>query len=266
MLAVLKDNKIKPQDIVDDKGEMKIGNREIKDLEKHGPITFAEAVWISSNVAFVKMARMVGRKRLYEEARLLGFGAKTGIKLPAEGEGWLPPYTRWTEFDFAGIAFGQGMSCTLLQLAMAYQAIANKGILLKPRIVLEIRKGNKIFYKSRIEKVRKVCSKNVAKELTQLLIGVVEYGTGRLTKIKGIKIAGKTGTAQKFIEGKYSENKNISTFVGFLPAEDPKILIACMLDEPKYGLSSEVCVPLFRKIVKRIIKMKEYEIKSIAQK
>ncbi len=266
MLAVLKDNKIKPQDIVDDKGEIKVGDIEIKDLEKHGPITFAEAVWISSNVGFVKMARLVGKRRLYEEARLLGFGAKTGIKLPAEGKGWLPPYTRWTDADFACIAFGQGISCTLLQLAMAYQAIANKGILLKPRIVLEIRKGNKVYYSSKVEKVRRVCSEEVAKELTQLLIGVVEYGTGKLTKMKGIKIAGKTGTAQKFIKGKYSEDKNISTFVGFLPADDPQILVACMLDEPRYGLSSEVCVPLFRKIVKRIIKLKDYEIKSIAQK
>ncbi len=260
LASVLANDIAHKDDIVENgASEIQIGDKIIRDEKKHGKLTLAEATWISSNVAFVKLAFQLTRKEFYKFAKLFGFGTLTGINLPGESPGKFNPYQFRRDFDFATLAFGQGIGCTLLQLALAYQCIANNGVLMRPLVIKEITSyDGKVIYASRPQKLRRVIDPTVAAELNEILSGVIEHGTGRNARIPGIKIAGKTGTAQKAINGRYAPGKYVSTFVGYFPLESPEILIACMLDEPKYGESAQVCAPIFRIIGKKILNLKRY--------
>ena len=257
--GLLNGDLIKENDIVEDgKGFTVIQNLYFEDEAEHGPLTFEQAISISSNVAFIKLGKLLGKDNLYETARSLGFGSPTGIELPGEAKGYLPPPQTWTALKAANIAFGQGVSCTALQLTMAYGAIANDGILLKPMIVKEIIESGKSIYQSSKEEVRIVASEQTAKRIRDLLAVVVERGTGTLAKLNGIKVAGKTGTAQKWENDGYSSNY-ITSFIGFFPGDSPQILITCIIDEPQTLRSGgAICAPLFKDIAEGILRLKQY--------
>jgi len=257
--GLLNNDLVKENDIVEDgTGFISIKNLCFEDETEHGPLTFKEAISISSNVAFIKMGKLSGKDNLYETARALGFGSLTGIELPGEAEGYLPLPQTWTDLKAATIAFGQGVSCTALQLTMAYGAIANDGILLKPIIVKEIMENGRSIYQSSKEEVRIVTSEQTAKRTRDLLTTVVEKGTGSLAKLDGIKVAGKTGTAQKWEDGSYS-SKYIASFAGFFPVDSPQILITCIIDEPQTVHSAGVvCAPMFKDIAEGILRLKQY--------
>lgn len=260
IVSIVKDSLVGRNEIVEDgSGEIEIGGKQFRDLHKLGPLSFENAVAHSSNVGFVRLTRLAGKENVYKTARLLGFGAKTGISLPGEAEGFIPHPDKWSPLRFATISFGQGVSVTPLQLSMAYLVVANGGVLLKPKIVKQIldENGNPIFL-TEPETVRRVISKEKAEEVKSLLLTVVEKGTGKYARLNGIKVAGKTGTAQKAENGRYVE-KYVSSFVGFFPVSSPEILITCIIDEPKRAHSgSVVATPLFRRIAERIIKLNGY--------
>ncbi|OYD15471.1 hypothetical protein CH333_05660 [candidate division WOR-3 bacterium JGI_Cruoil_03_44_89] len=255
LACVLEDSLASFDSIVEDgTGECTVENKVIRDEKPHGPLTLRETVARSSNVGFINLAHMVGEDKLYKKAILFGFGQKTGIGLPGEASGKVYPPSEWTPLRFANIAFGQGISCTFLRLSLAFGCIANGGLLIKPHVVKEILNGNgNVIYTAKSEVIRRVIDESTARDIVELLVGVVRNGTGILARVGGLDIAGKTGTSQKYKNGGYTEDY-MSSFVGFFPADDPLFLVGVLVDEPKeVHFGSLVAAPLFRDIVTRII-------------
>jgi cell division protein FtsI/penicillin-binding protein 2 len=255
LACVLEDSLASFDTIVEDgSGKCIVENKIIRDEKPHGPLTLREAVARSSNVGFINLAHMVGKEKLYKNVMLFGFGQKTGVELPGEASGNIYPPSEWTPLRFANIAFGQGISCTFLQLSMAFGCIANDGLLLKPHIVKEIVGNDRnVVYASKTKVVRRVTDESTARDIVELLMGVIRNGTGTLAKLEGLKIAGKTGTSQKYKNGRYTEDYT-SSFIGFFPADDPSFLVGVLIDEPKgVHFGSLVAAPLFREIATRII-------------
>ncbi len=234
----------------------------IKDWEDFGLLTFSQILAQSSNVGVIKVADRLGPNILHRYARDFGFGMSTTISLPGESSGTLHAPKEWSAITLAVLSLGHEVGVTALQLGLAYAAIANGGFLMKPRIVNQIMtphsngKGS-IVYAERPEVIRKIMPESVSQTMRRILVKAVDQGTGTNAAIPGWSIAGKTGTAQKFIDGKYSDTKFISNFVGFFPAEDPQILAVIILDEPAHGFhwGGQGAAPVFRKVMQRIINM-----------
>ncbi|MCX7879538.1 MAG: penicillin-binding protein 2 [Ignavibacteria bacterium] len=235
------------------KGALDIGDFVIKDDHPLPKATLSEAIVYSSNIVFAQVATRFNSGHLIQSLRNFGFGEKTQITLPGESRGKLKSLEELTPTLQKFLGFGYGLSVTPIQLAIAYSALANGGLLLKPKLVFETIPTDKNLARTS----RRVLDSSVAQKITEMLIDVVEFGTASSTKIEGIKIAGKTGTSQKFVNGEYSKTRYINTFVGYLPAEKPKILIVIMLDEPKISIyASETVVPIFRDIVLSMLNSK----------
>jgi len=258
-------NGVKEGDKFDtENGKLKVCGHIINDYKNYGVVTFRQAIAHSSNVAMVKVARRFNRQGFYLLIRDFGFTQPTGIELPGEVRGRLSDPLKMNEIEFSSLVFGQGITCSLLQLAFAYQTIAHKGILNKPIIVREIKDNKKVVYHAKSLKIRRVVSEDIAAKVTNILCSVVDEGSGVEAQIDGIKIAGKTGTAQKVVDGKYSNSLITTTFIGYFPANEPRYLIALMLDEPKRGMwASAITAPLFKRIAQSIcqINTSQYAIK-----
>ena len=227
----------------------------VRDDHPLGMITVEEALTYSSNIAMVKLARKIGARKMFEYARNFGFGVRTGIDLPVEYSGSLPTPANWDPTTLPRIAFGYGLSATALQIAMAYAAIANNGLLMTPFLVKRQLSHDRTIIEERTsEPKRQVIKSETAAVMREILESVVNKGTGKSAAIPGIRIGGKTGTAQKLINGVYTNQKHIASFVGFFPLEDPRILILVVLDEPTNGYyGSAVAAPVFRRIALRLI-------------
>ncbi|NOZ63130.1 MAG: PASTA domain-containing protein [Calditrichaeota bacterium] len=259
MAAILEENLRKPTDIIFcENGVYRVYGREIRDVVPHGWLTLSDVIKKSSNIGMSKLAQEINRRIIYKYLRDFGFGLETGIELPGEVSGELRHYTKWTGYKQIGMAIGYGISVTPLQMVMAYGAIANGGYLLKPKICLGA--FDKVTGKAppvQPEIIRRVISDSTAKKLAGMLEQVVFDGTGKRAYIKGLRIAGKTGTAMKYDTqlGAYSEHKFVSSFVGFFPADSPQLLIFVMIDNPKKGhLGGKVAAPTFKEILKRILR------------
>jgi len=189
----------------------------------------------SSNICAAKIGEAVGKQNLVAALRAFGFGEKTGIGLPGEAKGSLPDPARMPAIALDTISFGQGMSATGIQTAMAMAAIASGGTLLEPILVKEIvgPDGTVLVHRERKE-VRRVIRPETARTMTDMLVDVVEKGTGSKARIAGIKVAGKTGTAQKVdpLRGGYGAGR-LASFLGFLPADAPKLTVLVAIDEPE---------------------------------
>ncbi len=228
----------------------------INDHKPHNILTFGEIVEHSSNIGIIKVASQVGKKYIYNYAQEYGFGAPTNIGLGAESSGTLRKLNEWSNISIAEISMGHEVGATAIQLAMAYGAIANGGILLKPFIINNISNIDGIsIYSESPQVIRKIADENIMAQLSQLLVNAVETGTGMEANISGWQIAGKTGTAQKSIDGVYSHTKFLSNFVGFLPASNPQLLCIITLDEPKLGYhwGGTGAAPVFKQVMERII-------------
>ena len=228
-----------------------IGGRILHDHTPHGMLTFRQVIAFSSNIGTVKAAQRLGNERLYAYIRRFGFGEKTGVDLPGEIPGMLRPPSQWSKTSPFAIPMGQEVGVTALQMASAMAAIANGGQVLRPHIVKQItdRDGGVIAAHGAALHSRAIALATT-QELIPLLVGVIEEGTGKAAKINGFLAGGKTGTAQKLEpNGAYSHSKFVASFVGFIPAEDPALVIAVTLDEPYpvyYG--GVVAAPVFREI------------------
>jgi cell division protein FtsI (penicillin-binding protein 3) len=228
---------------------------------KYGMISVSEAIVRSSNICLGKLGFQVGKERLYQYARAFGFGCKTGVNFLGETEGVLTRPGHWSAVNLATISFGQGVSVSALQLCQAYGAIANGGYLLKPRLVRTIEQGSHVIARcDRADTVRRVIAQATAAKIVAMLRRCVDdsLGTGKMADLKGWTVAGKTGTAQKPAAGRkgYDPGKYVASFIGFLPAETPRLLVAVVLDEPKRGVyGGVVAAPVFRNIVARIVSL-----------
>jgi cell division protein FtsI (penicillin-binding protein 3) len=218
-----------------------------------GLLTPAQILARSSNIGAARIGIALGRSGLYRGLRRFGFGTPTGVSLPGETGGILRHYRRWYDMDLATISFGQGLSVTTLQLAAAYTAIANGGRLLRPQIVRRVVDARgEIVEESAPEVQRQVVPRSIARLVADMLTGVTgDDGTGVEAAIEGYLVAGKTGTAQKpdYAHGGYRSGAYTASFVGFVPADAPRLVIAVVIDEPvidHYG--GVVAGPVFRRV------------------
>ncbi len=233
----------------------------ITDTHPYGTLTFREAIEHSSNICMAKVARKIGSEKLFTYARKFGFGIPTGVELPGEQVGALAKPVDWNPSEQLHIAFGYNISVNALQIASAYAAIANDGILMQPYIKKWLLDENGNVVEENVPRtVRRVVSAETAQLMKDCFEGVVQRGTARLARIDGMRIAGKTGTSRKLLKGGYSQQYYLSSFVGFFPVEDPKILIFVLMDSPDitHGYTGgSVAAPVFREIALRLINTSE---------
>jgi cell division protein FtsI (penicillin-binding protein 3) len=207
---------------------------------------------VSSNIGATKVGERLGAKAYYQTLRAFGVGAPTGVDLAGEQAGILRPLLAWKPIDLATASFGQGVAVTPLQLAAAYGALANGGILMRPYLVKRIVDENgEELVANQPTVVRRVVSEATAEQVTKILEGVIAAkGTAPLAAVPGLKIAGKTGTAQKvdFDRGGYSRGR-IASFVGYFPADDPQLVMLVIIDEPQTTIwGGTAAAPAFRAI------------------
>ena len=258
--AALNEKTIRPGETIDcEKGTYAVGGKVIHDHHPYGNLTIAEVLKYSSNIGAAKVGKSLERERLYRYLTDFGFGSPSGLDLPGEVEGVLRKPSRWFEVDLAAISFGQGMTVTPIQLASATAAIANGGSLMAPYLVERVVDSFGETVESRKpRKVRQVVSPEVAHRMREMMAMTTEEGgTGTLAAVPGFRVAGKTGTAQKVdpVTGGYSVDKRISSFVGFVPAEDPRLVVLVIMDEPSgktYG--GLVAAPVFSKIADQALR------------
>jgi cell division protein FtsI (penicillin-binding protein 3) len=240
-------------------GSFTVNGTTVKDEHGAASMTFQETIEQSSNIGMMKVARKLGKERLYKYARDFGIGIYSGIDLPGENKGYLK-----RPIDFSGeslefMSIGYQVMANTLQLASAYSSIANNGMLMKPYVIKkEMGLDGQLIFENQPTQIRQVVSQNTAKTLTALLTGVVERGTAKDAAVDGIMIAGKTGTTQRLVNGQYSSSSHTASFIGYFPAEDPVLIIAVVLDNPKSGsfYGGKVSAPVFQKIASRIIEYK----------
>ncbi len=230
--------------------------RVIKDVHKYGIISFRESIELSSNIVMAKASDIIGNEKLYTMSRGYGFGTKTGIDIPAEIGGVLRKPMLWSGLTRHSLSYGYEVGVTPIQIAAAYGAIANGGVLMRPFILKsETGADGEVVGETQPAPVRRVISEETAATLTSFLEGVVERGTAVSAKIPGMRIAGKTGTSKRLVNGSYDGAEYTASFVGFFPAEAPEIVCLVMLDKPRginyYGGTTSA--PIFREIVKRIV-------------
>lgn len=254
-------NGCRENDVIDTEGgKCKVRGHTIHDYRNYGSVTFKQAIAHSSNVAMVKISEKFDRQEFFILMRDFGFGQLSGIELPGEVEGRLPNPDKTNDVEFATLTFGQGLTVNLLQLAFAYQAIANRGVLNKPIIVREIRDGKRVIYKSKPLRIRRIIDEETARRITDILCSVIEEGSGTGAAFNDVRIAGKTGTAQKVVNGKYSNSSIIATFIGYFPAESPDYLIAVLFDEPKKGLwAGAIAAPVFKNVAQSIYQINSHQ-------
>jgi cell division protein FtsI/penicillin-binding protein 2 len=249
--GALEDGVVKPDDVFHLPPTITVADRQIKEAHDRGAIdlTTAQILKTSSNVGTVLIGQRLGKERFDRWVRRFGFGQRTGVELAGEESGQVLHLDKYSGSSMGNLPIGQGESVTPMQLATAYAAIANGGIMRSPRLIERI--GGT---PTATPRGQRVISERTAAQLRRMLEGVVEAGgTGMSAAIDGYSLAGKTGTAQKVdpATGLYSKTRYIASFVGFAPARDPKLLVTVMVDEPKGAIyGAQVAAPAFQEIMR----------------
>jgi cell division protein FtsI (penicillin-binding protein 3) len=243
--AALEDKVVTPQTSFYLPSELQVADRRIGEAHARPPIdaTVSQILAQSSNVGAVKIGLAEGADRFSDWIDNFGFGEKTGLDYPGEEQGIVPTRDDYSGSTMGNLPIGQGLAVTPLQMAAGYSAIANGGILRRPRLITQV--GTEPA-ESESEGER-VISTETSAQLRRMLEGVLEPGgTASAVSVPGYVLAGKTGTAQKVEDGTYSESRYVASFVGFAPAQNPKLLVAVVVDEPVYVHSGgEVAAPVF---------------------
>lgn len=252
--AAFEEGLTRPDEWFNDKGFTEVANRRIRNWrpQPFGNITFTHAMEQSVNSTFIEVAQRLGQQKFLEYITAFGFGKKTGIELPGEGLGMMYNISNMGPVELATTSFGQSISVTPIQMLSAISAIGNEGKLMKPRIVKEITdEENQIIRAVEPEMIKRAVSKQSADEVLLSMESVVANGSGGIAKIDGYRIAGKTGTAQKVVDGKYVQGYYIASFAAIAPVEDPKIAVLVLVDEPRAGshFGSTVSGPIVKEIV-----------------
>lgn len=255
--AALEETDINEQDrFFCENGVYRVANHRLHDHRAHGWLNFREVIEKSSNIGVTKVAQKIGEDLVYKYIKKFGFGAKLGIDLPGEIIGMIKHPRYWSAVSIGAIPIGHEVGVTALQLVTAISVIANQGKLMRPYVVAQIQDEHGLTIRQFSPQVlSQVLSAQTTCRLREILVGVVENGTGKLAAIKGLRVAGKTGTAQKLeSDGRYSHRKFISCFLGFAPADNPKIAMVLVIDEPRpVYFGGVVCAPSFKNICERIL-------------
>lgn len=251
MSAALQEKKVKPQTTFDDLGPLSISGYTVDNWDKkhHGRQTMIELLQKSNNIGAATVGRLLGRKVLHDYFQRFGLGQLTGIDLEGESLGILKKEDEWREIDLATAAFGQGVSATPLQLVRALAAIANGGYLVKPHVVSEIR-DERGAVTLKLGDKEKVISEETAAVMTEMLTAAAEGGEAKFAIIKSHRIAGKTGTAQIPLGGKYDPTKTNATFIGFF-TNQPKFVMLTKVSQPTSSIyAAETAAPLWMEIAR----------------
>ncbi len=256
--AALEHRVVSVHDIFDcSEGSIVVGGSPIRDHKKFGLLTFSGVVVHSSNIGMIQVGQRLGSEALFQAIQAFGFGRKTGIDLPAEESGLLAPPAKWSRRSLPALSIGYEISVTAIQILQAMNIIANRGLLIAPRIVSEIQ-GRSVISQKESSLPARVLSEKTADSMIKILEQVVHEGTGQAALINGFTVAGKTGTSQKIDPElkRYSSDKHIASFVGYVPVEKPAISMIIVLDEPQkadhYG--GQVAAPLFQEIASQVLR------------
>ncbi len=246
---------IEPDQIFEtgEEGSLRVRGKTIRDRRPFGPLAPADVLRLSSNVGAVLIAQAMGREAQHAGLERFGFGARTRSRFPFESSGLLRDWSGWQPVDQAAISYGQGLSVTGIQLVSALAALANDGMRMEPRIVLARRRADQGWQTTEVRAHGRAVSPRAARLTLDMMQTVVSAeGTGRLAALDGVRVAGKTGTAQKLdVEaGRYSKSRYIAWFMGVVPADDPEIAVVVAVDEPKGALHSGggIAAPLFAQV------------------
>jgi cell division protein FtsI/penicillin-binding protein 2 len=255
--GILEENLVSENAVIStENGSYTVYGMKITDSHTAPSMTFQQVIENSSNVGVSKLSQKLGMERFYKYARDFGMGIYTGVELRGENKGYLKRPVDFTPGSLEFMSIGYQVAVNLLQLSMAYSSVANSGMLMKPMIVKkELSPGGIVVSENFPSTVRQVISVQTSKRLTQMFAGVVDRGTGTDARVKGVNVAGKTGTSQRIVQGEYSSSSHNSSFIGYFPVENPVILIAVVLDDPKSGefYGGKVAAPVFQKIAARIL-------------
>ncbi|MEQ1627872.1 MAG: penicillin-binding protein 2 [Nitrospira sp.] len=256
--AALEEKVMKPSTMLyGENGRMAIANTVIHDHEKLGWMTFAQVIQKSSNIGAAKTGMALGDQRLYRYLQAFGFGQKTEIDLPGEAGGLVKHPREWGRRSLASISMGQEIGVTPIQMVSAVAALANGGVLMKPYVVSEVRDAQGKALRQILPQVkRRVVSPETARTVTSILEGVVTDGTGAKAAIPGFRVAGKTGTAQKIDPrtGAYSSTLFVGSFVGFVPADNPRLVMIVVIDEPQgESWGGTIAAPVFRRVGEQVL-------------
>jgi len=262
IVGVINENLVKPGELIfGENGRFMFGKRWVRDSHDHKWMTVRDVVVNSSNIGTIKLADRLTSKQLYGYFKDFGFGSKTKINLPGESSRPVRDYKKWYPIDKGNISFGQGISVNMVQLVRAYSSIYNGGILWQPTIVDKIvnPETGKIVFQTVPEPKRIKFHYNSNRRMIKMLEGVVEEGTAKSARLKGVKVGGKTGTSQifDFEKKKYSWSKVVCSFVGAVPSNDPEFVMMVVIKEPQgREFGGTVAAPVFRNIAKRILPMR----------
>src|SRR5438445_9507629 len=237
-------------------GKYRLGGRTITDEEPLPVLTLADAIRVSSNIALVKFAARLAPAEQYAMLRDFGFGGFTGIEFPAEATGRLRPPAEWSGVSAGSLAMGYEVSVTPLQLAVAYAALANDGVLLAPTLIRDVRgPGGGVAYRHRAEPVRRVVRPEIAAALRKLLRGVVEGGTGAEAALLNFPVAAKTGPARRVVRGRYAPGQYTASFAALFPADRPQLVLVVKIDDPRKGsyFAAQTAAPVTRSMLEQAL-------------
>jgi cell division protein FtsI (penicillin-binding protein 3) len=236
--------------------KMRVGDFVIHDAHRHGveEMTVGDIVAQSSNIGVVEVAERLGAARLATYLSKFGLGQVTGIGFPGESAGLMLPLYLWSDTSLATMAYGQGIAVTPLQMISVYATIANGGVWVQPRLVRGTVDPEGAFHPAPSSSTRRVVSDETAQMVTRMLAFAVKAGTGAAARIPGFRVAGKTGTARiPRPTGGYYVDRYFASFIGFLPASDPKVVIAAILDRPTTEYGGIAAAPLFQHVARYAI-------------
>ena len=248
--AALEQELVQPDDMVNvSGGTIRFGSRVIRDTHDYGVLSFTDVIVKSSNVGAIKIGFKVGTERLSRYVRAYGFGKAISPDFPGESSGIVWRSSEWTDSALASVSMGYQVGVTPLQMVTAVSAVANGGQLVEPRVVGAVYR-NELRYPVRPKILRRVIDTDTAAALTSIMEGVTEHGTAKAAKIDGYTIAGKTGTAAKLVDGRYSKRDYNASFVGFLPSRNPVLAMIVVIDSPHAGTyyGGTVAAPIFKRI------------------
>jgi cell division protein FtsI (penicillin-binding protein 3) len=247
--AALESGTVGVRDVFDVPWSLRVGGYTVHDSHAHAveAMTLGEIVAQSSNIGSAMVAERIGSTTLATVLSRFGYGRPTGIGFPGEAGGHLPEFGTWTDVTRTTVSYGQGISMTPLQMATVYATVANGGVWVQPRLVRGTIGADGRLDPAPPASSRRVISEETATMLTRMLASVVETGTGGAAQIPGYQVAGKTGTARKLVDGRYVQ-RYMASFVGFLPASRPRVVIAVSLDEPRTVYGGVAAAPAFSEV------------------
>lgn len=258
--ALITYDRVRPQERVSGEGgRYRLPDRVVTDEHPLPTLTLADAIRVSSNIALVKFAARLEPDEQYGVLRAFGFGAPTGVEFPAESPGRLRPPSEWSRPSSASLAIGYELAVTPIQLAAAYGAIANNGVLLQPTLIREVRSPNAggiVRYRHTPEPVRRVVTPEVASTLRDLLRGVVEAGgTAERAALANFQLAAKTGTARRVVGGRYAAGQYTASFAALFPANDPQLIVVMKIDNPQKGsyFAAQTAAPVTRSMLEQAL-------------